>query len=175
MVDRYAGDMKTQLSPMDRTYQAGGFLVIPMLNVFSLLAAKNTDSVARIFYGKGARDLSVGVTAFVEIDPVDAADGGGSAYLLDETGAKIAADDSRITVLRHVARVKKGSMAVPSLKDRPTFPRGWQVRLNVQHAENQFLSPDTLKSMLSQGGVLGLGTFRPIFGRYAAEFGEWIQ
>jgi hypothetical protein len=32
------------------------------------------------------------------------------------------------------------------------------------------LNEATLRRMIEQGGILGLGTFRPIFGRYIVSF-----
>jgi hypothetical protein len=46
------------------------------------------------------------------------------------------------------------------------IPNGWSVTFRFELQPNQLLNEPTLKAMVQQGGILGLGTFRPIFGRY---------
>lgn len=171
MFDRYAGDNKTStaLAPLERFYtDANGRAVFPVLNLFSLLAAQHTDSVAARFYGKQRRDVALGVMAFCEITDAQGAETG-ELPILDEQGAPYHADDPRVRVLAHVARVKKAGLVVPSPKERPTLPKGWNISFTATVFKNQFLTPDTLRKMLEQAGVLGIGTFRPIFGRFVTE------
>jgi len=169
MFDRYAGDNNTRLEPRDKCYtDANGRLALPVINLFSLLAAQNTDSVAVRFYGKQRRDVALGVMAYCEILPVDITDPL-NIPLLDESGKQYEITDPRIRVMNHVARMKKGALAIPNPKERPVVPSGWQIRFTAALAKNSQVSPDTLRKMFDQGGVLGLGTFRPIFGRFVAE------
>jgi hypothetical protein len=167
LFDRYAGDNKTKLPVMDKFYVTGsGHLVIPVLNVYSLLAAQNTPSVAKRFYGKQARDVALGVMSFVSIEATG--DDPLHAQITDADNNPYTLQDSRIEVLQHVARVKDG---VPNPKERPMLPTGWKVTLRFEHQENTLLALPCLQTMVEQGGILGLGTFRPIFGRYSV---EWI-
>jgi hypothetical protein len=167
MFDRYAGDNKTKLPVMEKFYTTpSGCLVIPILNVYSLLAAQNTPSVAKRFYGKQARDVALGVMSFVSIEAVN--DDTLNAPILDKDGKAYTLQDSRVEILQHVARLKDG---VPNPKERPMLPTGWQIKLQFNYQENTLLSLPCLQTMVEQGGILGLGTFRPIFGRYSV---EWI-
>jgi hypothetical protein len=172
LFDRYAGDNNTKLKALDKFYtdQNGG-IVLPVLNVFSLLTAQNTDSVAARFYGKLRRDIALGVNAFCNITPSgivseDIID----APICDETGKQFNVKDSRIQVVQHVARVKKAGSAIPNPKERPMLPTGWNVKLDFTLTENNFVTITTLRNMIEQGGILGLGTFRPIFGRFAVDW-----
>ena len=166
MFDRYAGDNKTKLPVMEKFYTtSSGHLVIPVLNVYSLLAAQNTPSVAKRFYGKQARDVALGVMSFVSIEAMG--DDPLHASILDSEGKAYTIQDSRIEVLQHVARVKDG---VPNPKERPMLPTGWQVKLQCTHQENTLLTLPCLQTMVEQGGIIGLGTFRHIFGRYTVEW-----
>lgn len=166
MFDRYAGDNKTKLPVMEKFYTtASGHLVIPCLNFYSLLAAQNTPSVAKRFYGKQARDVALGVMSFVSIEATG--DDPFHAQIFDAEGKPYTLQDPRIEVLQHVARVKDG---VPNPKERPMLPTGWQIKIQLTHQENTLLTADCLKTMLDQGGILGIGTFRPIFGRYTVEW-----
>ena len=64
MFDRYAGDNNTQLPTADRMYlDPQAHLIIPSLNLFSLLAAENTKSVCRQFFGKQGRTIALGISS----------------------------------------------------------------------------------------------------------------
>ena len=163
LFDRYAGDNKTKLPVLEKFYTTEkGHLVIPVLNVYSLLAAQNTPSVAKRFYGKQGRDVALGVMSFVGIEAIG--DDPLNAQICDQNGTPYTIDSQEISVLHHVARVKDG---VPNPKERPMLPTGWQIKLQFTHQENALLTLSCLQTMVEQGGILGLGTFRPIFGRYA--------
>lgn len=166
MFDRYAGDNKTKLDTLDKGYRnSSGQYGIPTLNLFSLLTAANTPSVAKLFYGKQARELALGVQAFCNI----VADGTDPSFavLHDADGGTFKANDERIEIVSHVARLAKG---VPNPKERPMFPTGWRVTFHFDLMPNELVSAGALKRMVEQGGILGLGTFRPIFGRYVVEW-----
>ena len=165
MFDRYAGDNKTTLPPMDKGYtnEAGEF-GIPALNVYSLLAAQNTPSVAKRFYGKSGREIALGVQAHVNIEAVEGGDPLFAPIKYDD-GKTIKKDDNRVRIVEHVARLKDG---IPNPKKRPMLPTGWIVKFKFEHEENQMCTLAGLENMIKQGGILGLGTFRPIFGRYSA-------
>lgn len=172
LFDRYAGDNNTKLKALEKFYadQNGG-VVLPVLNVFSLLTAQNTDSVAARFYGKQRRDIALGVNAFCNITPhgVESEDMI-DAPIFDAYGVQFNVKDSRIQVVQHVARMKKAGAAIPNPKERPMIPTGWNVKLDFTLTENNFVTITTLRNMIEQGGILGLGTFRPIFGRFAVEW-----
>lgn len=168
MCDRYAGDNKTKLEDLDKLYvNSEGFCTLPILNVFSLLSAQNTPSVAKRFYGKQGRDVALGVQAFVNIEANDGKDPM-ECLIFDADNKAYKSNDKRIRIFSHVARLDKG---VPNPKSRPVIPTGWKIHLKFEHQQNEFTSLETLKRMVEQGGTLGLGTFRPIFGRYRV---EWI-
>ena len=172
LFDRYAGDNNTKLKALEKLYQDGkGGIVLPVLNVFSLLTAQNTDSVAARFYGKLRRDIALGVNAFCNITPhgiesEDMID----APIMDAQGKQWTVKDPRIAVVQHVARMKKAGAAIPNPKERPMLPTGWNVTLDFTLSENNFVTLTTLRNMIEQGGILGLGTFRPIFGRYTVDW-----
>lgn len=172
LFDRYAGDNNTKLKALEKFYtdEKGG-IVLPVLNVFSLLTAQNTDSVAARFYGKQRRDIALGVNAFCNITPhgVESEDMI-DAPITDSKGRQFNAKDSCVQIVQHVARMKKAGAAIPNPKERPMIPTGWQVKLDFSITENNFVTATTLRNMVEQGGILGLGTFRPIFGRFAVEW-----
>jgi len=164
LFDRYGGDNKTKLDVADKGYRNdAGEYGIPVLNVFSMLSAQNTPSVGKRFYGKQGRDVALGVMSFVNIEALDGGDPM-FAPIKDAANGTYTAKDPRIRILNHVARLKDG---IPNPKERPMIPTGWSIRIKFELQENGILNLATLKKMVEQGGILGLGTFRPIFGRYA--------
>ncbi len=167
LFDRYGGDNKTKLDTLDKGYRnEAGEYGIPALNIYSMLAAQNTPSVAKRFYGKQAGEVALGVMSFVSIEAVDGGDPM-HAPLLDDEGKTFKSDDKRIKVWSHVARLAKG---IPNPKERPGIPTPWKVRFRFELQDNKMLNLATLKKMVEQGGILGLGTFRPIFGRYTVQW-----
>lgn len=131
-----------------------------------MLAAQNTASVAKRFYGKQGRDVALGVMSFVNIEAADS-DDPMFMPIKDAEGKIYTVKDSRIRIVDHVARLKDG---VPNPKRRPMIPTGWNVSLKLELHQTVLLNEQTLRTMIEQGGILGLGTFRPIFGRYMVEW-----
>ena len=169
LFDRYGGDNKTKLDTKDKGYlSANGDYHIPVINVFSMLSAQNTASVAKRFYGKQGREVALGVMSFVNIE-ANEGDDPMMAPIKDVTGKIYNQKDDRIKHIQHVARLKCGS-ANP--KDRPMIPKDWSVSFKFELQENGMLNLATLKKMVEQGGILGLGTFRPIFGRFSV---TWLD
>ena len=169
MFDRYGGDNKTKLPDLEKMYlDEAGTCGIPVLNIFSLLSAENTPSVAKRFYGKQGRDVAQGVKSFCNIEATEGTDPM-FAPLNDEAGKPWLATDGRIKIMNHVARLPKG---IPNPKSRPMIPSGWTCTFRFDLQQNVLLNEATLKAMIEQGGILGIGTFRPIFGRYSV---EWIK
>lgn len=167
LFDRYGGDNKTKLDNMDKGYRnERGEYGIPVLNVFSMLSAQNTPSVAKRFYGKQGREVALGVQSFVNIEAAES-DDPMFAPIRDEHGKTYTDKDKRVTVVQHVARLDKG---IPNPKERPMIPNGWVVKFKFDLQDNTMLNLATLKKMVEQGGILGLGTFRPIFGRFAVDW-----
>lgn len=169
MFDRYGGDNKTKLPDLEKMYlDEHGTCGIPVLNVFSLLSAENTPSVAKRFYGKQGRDVAQGIKSFCNIEATEGSDSM-FAPIKDEDGKLWNASDTRIKIMNHVARLPKG---IPNPKARPMIPSRWSVQFKFELQQNTLLNEPTLKAMIEQGGILGLGTFRPIFGRYSV---EWVR
>lgn len=133
-----------------------------------MLSAQNTASVAKRFYGKQGRDVALGLMSFVNIE-ANEGDDPMMAPIKDEKGKIYNQKDTRIKYIQHVARLKDG---IPNPKERPMIPKNWSVSFKFELQENGMLNLATLKKMVEQGGILGLGTFRPIFGRFSV---TWID
>jgi hypothetical protein len=163
MLDRYAGDNNTQLPPQDMMYFGpSAHLIIPALNLFSLLAAENTKSVCRQFFGKQWKNIALGISSYVSIEPYE-------IPLCDHQGQIHFTDwNDQIRIHKAVARVKGG---IPNPKTRPVINLPWHVAFTVQYVENRYCTFENLRQAFDWGGTLGIGTFRPYFGRY--EMTQW--
>jgi hypothetical protein len=163
MFDRYAGDNNTQLPTADRMYLTNqGHLIIPSINLFSLLAAENTKSVCRQFFGKQSKNIALGISSYVSIEPFD-------IPLCDATGQiQFTGWNGQISEHKAVARLPKG---IPNPKTRPVVALPWYIEFDIQYVENRYCTYENLRQAFDWGGTLGLGTFRPYFGRY--ELVEW--
>lgn len=158
MFDRYAGDNSTQLPIAEKMYlDDHRGLIIPAINVFSLLAAENTKSVCRQFFGRQGKTIALGISSYTNIDPME-------IPLLDDTGQiTFNGWNGQISQVKHVARVKGG---IPNPKERPVVALPWHLVFTVDYIENKYCTLENLRQAYAMGGTLGLGTFRPYFGRY---------
>jgi hypothetical protein len=158
MFDRYAGDNNTQLPIPEKMYlTSDGHLIVPAVNIFSLLCAENTKSVCKQMFGKAGRKVALGISSYVSVEPFE--------IPLTANGVPIqfSGFNDQISIHTSVARVKGG---VPNPKTRPLLHLPWELEFDVQYQQNSECTLENLRQALSMGGVLGLGTFRPYFGRY---------
>lgn len=163
MFDRYAGDNRTQLPTEDRMYLGdGGGLVVPALNLFSMLVAENTKSVARLgpkSEASARKQIAQGIASYVNIMPDD-------IPLLGPDGQQVVWGGKwtrQISVHETVARVKGG---IPNPKKRPVVALPWALDFTVEYVRNDDCTLPNLKQAFETGGKIGLGTFRPFFGRF---------
>lgn len=49
---------------------------------------------------------------------------------------------------------------------RPMFYEGWKLRFNIDIIDDENLSAKTLKEILEKAGYVGIGDYRPRFGRF---------
>jgi len=164
MFDRYAGDNNTSLAVEQKMYlDDDQHLTIPVLNIYSMLIAENTKSVAKLYYGKKWRDVAMGVAGYVSIEPYE-------ILISDETGPIRWTGDwtDKLVVHRSVARLLKG---IPNPKERPMLRLPWQISFDLTYRQNRMISETGLRRTFDEAGTIGLGTFRPQFGRFVV--GEW--
>ena len=165
MFDRYPGDNNTKLAPEDKFYfDSEKHLVLPTLNLFSMLTAENTKSACRMFFGKQWQRIAHGIKSCVDFEPAD------FIPICDENGPiKFTGFNDRIQALAAVARVKKGNMAIPNPTTRPYIKTPWSVEFTMIYVPNNDATLSNIRQAFQQGGTLGLGSFRPFFGTYALD------
>lgn len=158
MFDRYAGDNNTTLAPEEKMYlDDQSRLILPAINVYSLLTAENTKSVTRQFFGRQGKTIGLGISSYTNIEPFE-------IPILDDNGPIVFDGwNGQLSVRKDVARLAKG---VPNPKLRPLLALPWSLAFEVQYQENTYCTLENLRQAFTMGGTLGLGTFRPYFGRY---------
>lgn len=161
MFDRYPGDNSTKL-PVEQklNLDESGGVVVPAINLMSMLAAENTKSAIKMFINpKSAGPIRNAVNSFFNIDEVDI------PLMTGDRQITLAQDwGSLITVHRSVARMAKG---IPNPKERPMVSRPWHLEFTCEFIESPELSLIALRSLFDQSRRIGLGTFRPIFGQFS--------
>ncbi|MGH8235494.1 MAG: hypothetical protein ACREXP_00550 [Steroidobacteraceae bacterium] len=163
MFDRYAGDNKTVLPVREKAaLDDNDHIVLPALNIISMLSAENTQSVAKLF-GKSAkavaRDIKAGFSVGLAEVPL----------LVKGKPVKMPAnvpEDSKAPVYMRidVARVKGG---IPNPKKRPVVNAPWSLQFSASFLEGDECKLATLRDAFARAGrFIGLGTFRPQFGQF---------
>ena len=158
MFDRYAGDNNTQLPVSEKMYlDSQRHLIMPAVNIYSMLVSENTKSVCRQFFGKTGKTIALGIASYTTVDPFEI------PILNDDGPIEFRGFNGVIYEHKSVARVKGG---IPNPKQRPTLRLPWYVEFTIEYMENKQCTLENLRHALKMGGTLGLGTFRPFFGRY---------
>jgi hypothetical protein len=168
MFDRYAGDNKTQLRPDQKMYLMGDKrqLVLPSLNVVSLLSAQNTPSAPKRFLdSRTYKKVAQAILSFTAIEPFEIPFlRNGKPIFFGEFGADEIDPQSGVYVNHGVARLDKG---IPNPKERPTLPMPWSLAFKLHYYPNDEVQEETIQNLLIKAGVaIGLGTFRGVFGKF---------
>lgn len=162
LFDRYSGNNKEQLDVMDKVYLDGERLVLPSTNVLSFLSAVNTESAPQRVIGRGYKKVCKAAQSFVTIAP----------HLIPFTrnGKELTLKNAGLKVHSAVARMMKGSLAIPNPKERPLLDAPWELRFKLTLYETPDLNEKLLRDLFELGGIaIGLGTFRGVFGKFKVE------
>jgi len=168
MFDRYSGDNKKDLRPEQKMYLNEKMeLIFPAANILSFLCAENTKSAAKFFYDKREyKDIAQAILSHVVIEPVEIPITRDGKTPIKFTGFK----NGEIEIHKSVARLKGG---IPNPKERPMLRLPWQIQFKLTLYENKWIDEEALRNLFEQGGMLiGLGTFRGVFGKFAVSYWE---
>ena len=166
MFDRYPGDNNTKLSTQEKLYlDSASGLVLPAINVFSMLAARNTRSACKHFFGKQGTSIAQGMAAFTNIEPVE-------IPIVDDKDEQIFFKgwNEKISIHKAVARLEKG---IPNPKERPVIALPWNVHFDLLFEENEECTLENLRTAMKKAGILGLGTYRPFYGTFVVS--QWDE
>ena len=166
MFDRYSGNNKEQLDPMDKCYvNEQGHLVLPSTNLLSFLSAQNTESATQRVVGRGYKEVCKAALSYVSIEPYNI------PFL--RKGKPILKNEENIKMHYAVAKIMKGKLAIPNPKERPMLEPEWKLEFNLTLQETPELNEMLLKKIFEMGGnAVGLGTFRGVFGKFKVESWE---
>lgn len=165
MFDRYPGDNSTQLPVEKKLYVDGSTVVLPSMNILSLLTAENTRSITKDAYGKKAGGVLIELRSSLTIDqPLIPILKNGSPLKFNGSFDQERGGSVGIYIDRRVARLAKG---VPNPKERPTIATPWELDFSVELDANDSINTDEFVMLLRKGGKkIGLGTYRGVFGRF---------
>lgn len=166
MFDRFPGSMKSgeALAPMDKLYIQEGKIVFPAVNILSFLSSQNTESAPQRVIGRGWKAVAKAALSFVDIEPL---------YIpFTRDGEELTIDNAGVTIHNSVARVKKGALSIPSVKERPIIANPWELKFHITLFKNPDLNEPILRRLFEEGGLsIGFGTFRGVFGKFLVS--EW--
>ena len=175
MFDRYSGMKDTDFN--EKLYLNNKKEVcIPQSALFSLFTATNTESAPKVYlpvkeYKKAALAYR-GCLDFLspELIPLQRGDQPIVFTAIPE-GAQ-SDPGSGVYVHRAVARVTGG---IPNDKVRPTLPAPWKLSFDIVLEENDVVSVEDFHRLLRKAGKgIGLGTYRPRFGKFEVETFEEV-
>jgi hypothetical protein len=165
MFDRYAGDNKTQLDPIEKIYKDGKTktkVLLPAENIFSFLTAVNTTSAPkRLLDSREYRNVCAGFQCFVDIEQ--------EFIQFTRNGKGLTVDNAGLWIHHSVARLDKG---IPNPKARPVLPLPWELSFTLTLLQNKEVNEDLLKKMFDDGGIcIGFGTYRGRYGKFVIK--QW--
>ena len=163
MFDRYSGNNKEQLSPMEKCYvNEQGHLVLPSTNLLSFLSAQNTESATQRVVGRGYKEVCKAALSYINITPYNI------PFIRNDK--PIEHNDKNIKMHFAVAKIMKGKLAVPNPKERPMLEPEWRLKFTLELQETPELNEVLLKKIFEVGGnAVGIGTFRGVFGKFEVE------
>ena len=172
MFDRYAGDNSTQLDDPDKMYLGkGGQVYLPAENVRSFLSAENTLSAPKALYDpRKYKDKTRALRGYTIVTPEEIliTRGGKPVKWLGDFDDDRHSGPSGIVLVKNTARLDKG---IPNPKSRPVVVAPWEAEFQIELFENKWVKPADLRFIMEHGMLLvGLGTYRGVFGKAAVEW-----
>jgi len=163
MFDRYPGDNKSKLSPEEKFYRnEKNQLVIPVMNIYSLLGSENGKSASKQF-GRESKKIGAAVLGSTDISGFDENDFMNIVLTCNGEPITFNGFGTEFKVASYVARVKGG---VPNPVDRPVYFGTWELDIKVVLHADPILKAKGLHNLFELAGRIGLGTFRPLYGQF---------
>lgn len=184
MFDRYPGDNDTRLEVWQRLYFVPGTkaLALPAENLMSFLSAQNTDSAPKkLLDSRKYKKTAQACASYVAISAPPGGEAGadtpegqlnpalpftrdGSPVVFGKMDSRGRDPDSGVWTHHSVARLDKG---IPNPKVRPVLPLPWDLEFSLTLYKNKEIQEQQLLWLFTQGGLaVGLGTFRPRYGKF---------
>ncbi len=177
MFDRYAGDNNTKLEPHQKMYlspaDGGHQIILPALNIMSLLSAHNTNSAPKRL--RDSRQFKKSANALLSFYAVRESSlpflRDGKPIIFGRFDSSERDAMSGVYVHRAVARLDKG---IPNPKIRPVLPLPWGLTFSIEITANKEITEQEALNLLEDAGkAIGLGTFRGVFGKFRVL--DWVD
>lgn len=167
MFDKFVDHSKEKRPPDQKMYlAAGNKLVLPAENIYAFLFSENPMGAAKSMEGKAGKEFIRYGQASIFIDPIE-------IPILDGKNKPVVFDDPKFEKGRFLiwlsgGRTKLGSLSVKQeAQPRPYLTLPWSVEFMVTLLLNKKIDSTKLENWFKEGGiVVGLGTYRPRFGRF---------
>ena len=171
MFDRYAGDNKTALRTDQKLYlDRQNQIVLPAINIMSLLSAQNTPSAPKRFLdSREYKKVALAILSYTSIAPQEIPFiREEKPIVFDEFGTDEVDKSSGCWIHYSVARLEKG---IPNPKVRPVLPLPWRLKFTLSYFANDDVSEEQIQNLLIKSGrAIGLGTFRGVFGKFSVDW-----
>jgi hypothetical protein len=144
--------------------KSGKFLVLPASNIVGFLTSKSSHSCLRVFTSnKEWKTRGPEITGNVAVDPllVPFTANGKPVEFSGEWNDQIYLDE----------RMARPSSTARVIAKRPVLDIPWELEFTMFVNETEFVTVDRIKDWFVRGGVsVGIGAYRPMFGRFEVQF-----
>lgn len=171
MFDRFYGQEKDTRPPEQKFYLIeGNKIVLPTENLYSFLFGENPQGAAKTEGKKGKEYIRMGYSHVV-IDPSDHIPFQRNNKDIIFKGFEGNEDNYYISEFSPRTKMASGPNSIKqNLKKRPVLKAGWTLQFSITIIKNPLITVDKMFNWFSDGGILiGLGTYRPRFGRFEAK------
>jgi len=171
MFDRFIDYSKEIRPPEQKLYLIeDNQVVLPAENIYFFLFGENPAGCAKSFEGAQGKKKYIPMgMSHVFIDPF--------AIPFTEKNKPILFEnfDGKFRIWLTAPRTKKSSLSIKQeAKPRPFLKLPWALEFNLTIIKNQVIDETKLYNWFVQGGIqIGIGTYRPRFGRFAVV--EWKE
>jgi len=171
LFDRFIDMSEQKVDASEKLYLAEkNQVVFPSENIYGFLCTEKPAGCARWFEGRKGPKFGKAVMSYTGISPemIPFRRNGKEIFF---SGFKNEYDaKAKIRVLHHKATVMKNSRPVPMPTARPMLEVPWQLEFTISLVKNNILSMNKIIKWFEQGGIeIGLGAYRPRFGRFMVE------
>ena len=169
MFDQFFDHSKEPRPPEQKFYiQGKNQLFFPSLNIMAFLFNQKGDSCVNKFEGKKRRDYYAIGFSHITISPmfIPFKNKEGKTILFSNF------DDGLFYIMNSAPTTKLsgGGYIKQEAKPRPVLKMPWALEFEIHLFKNPLINEIKLRNWFENGGlIIGLGTYRPLFGRFMVE------
>ena len=164
MFDRFI-DHSSEKRPIEQKLYLNekGELVIPAENIYAFLFSENPPGCAKAFEGKKGKEYFRLGQGSVFVSPFHIPALHNSLPVVVD---KVIGD--QFWVFEAAPRTKSGSLSIKQeIKPRPVLKLPWNITFEITIIESVLITETKILNWFTKGGIeIGLGTYRPRFGRF---------